>query len=159
MSAVAAFSLSHLCSHISYLKHISTFKQILIIFAFFSLFADMQQPMNVMTQNFAAVNLNPQPNMMPVRPQTSPLMGGSIPVGMGMPSVMPGTMGMTSMGPMPMLNQGTMGMNMNMGVPATGMGLTGAIGMGITNISMTSMTPGTVQPKQDAFANFANFSK
>ena len=91
-----------------------------------------------MTQNFAAVNLNPQPNMMPVRPQTSP---------------------MTSMGPMPMLNQGTMGMNMNMGVPATGMGLTGAIGMGITNISMTSMTPGTVQPKQDAFANFANFSK
>ncbi|XP_021265994.1 clathrin interactor 1 [Numida meleagris] len=120
---------------------------------------NMQQPMNVMTQNFAAVNLNPQPNMMPVRPQTSPLMGGSIPVGMGMPSVMPGTMGMTSMGPMPMLNQGTMGMNMNMGVPATGMGLTGTIGMGITNISMTSMTPGTVQPKQDAFANFANFSK
>lgn len=119
----------------------------------------MQQPMNVMTQNFAAVNLNPQPNMMPVRPQTSPVMGGSIPVGMGMSSVMPGTMGMTSMGPMPMLNQGTMGMNMNMGVPATGMGLMGTIGMGITNISMTSMTPGTVQPKQDAFANFANFSK
>uniref|UniRef100_A0A8B9PTF4 Clathrin interactor 1 n=1 Tax=Apteryx owenii TaxID=8824 RepID=A0A8B9PTF4_APTOW len=49
---------------------------------------NMQQPMNVMTQNFAAVNLNPQPNMMPVRPQTSPLMGGPIPVGMGMPSVM-----------------------------------------------------------------------
>ncbi|NXJ04298.1 EPN4 protein, partial [Odontophorus gujanensis] len=120
---------------------------------------NMQQPMNVMTQNFAAVNLNPQPNMMPVRPQTSPLMGGSIPVGMGMPNVMPGTMGMTSMGPMPVLNQGTMGMNMNMGVPATGMGLTGTIGMGITNISMISMTPGTVQPKQDAFANFANFSK
>ncbi|OXB73933.1 UNVERIFIED_CONTAM: hypothetical protein H355_008228 [Colinus virginianus] len=120
---------------------------------------DMQQPMNVMTQNFAAVNLNPQPNMMPIRPQTSPLMGGSIPVGMGMPNVMPGTMGMTSMGPMPVLNQGTMGMNMNMGVPATGMGLTGTIGMGITNISMISMTPGTVQPKQDAFANFANFSK
>uniref|UniRef100_A0A803XZP2 Clathrin interactor 1 n=1 Tax=Meleagris gallopavo TaxID=9103 RepID=A0A803XZP2_MELGA len=117
---------------------------------------NMQQPMNVMTQNFAAVNLNPQPNMMPVRPQTSPVMGGSIPVGMGMSSVMPGTMGMTSMGPMPMLNQG---MNMNMGVPATGMGLMGTIGMGITNISMTSMTPGTVQPKQDAFANFANFSK
>lgn len=119
----------------------------------------MQQPMNVMTQNFAAVNLNPQPNMMPVRPQTSPLMGGPIPVGMGMPSVMSGTMGMTSMGPTPMMNQGMMGINMNMGVPATGMGLTGTIGMGVPNIAMTSLTPGTVQPKQDAFANFANFSK
>uniref|UniRef100_A0A8C4XQI2 Clathrin interactor 1 n=1 Tax=Falco tinnunculus TaxID=100819 RepID=A0A8C4XQI2_FALTI len=51
---------------------------------------NMQQPMNVMTQNFAAVNLNPQPNMMPVRPQTSPLMGGPVPAGMGMPSVMSG---------------------------------------------------------------------
>ena len=119
----------------------------------------MQQPMNVMTQNFAAVNLSPQPNMMPVRPQTSPLMGGSVPVGMGMQSVMSGTMGMTSMGPTPMMNQGMMGINMNMGLPATGMGLTGTIGMGVPNISMTSMTTGTVQPKQDAFANFANFSK
>ncbi|NXG07951.1 EPN4 protein, partial [Sakesphorus luctuosus] len=120
---------------------------------------NMQQPMNVMTQNFAAVNLSPQPNMMPVRPQTSPLMGGPMPVGMGMPSVMSGTMGMTPMGPMPMMNQGMMGMNMNMGVPATGMGLTGTIGMGVPNMAMTSLTPGTVQPKQDAFANFANFSK
>ncbi|NXP53237.1 EPN4 protein, partial [Heliornis fulica] len=120
---------------------------------------NMQQPMNVMTQNFAAVNLNSQPNMMPVRPQTSPLMGGPIPVGMGMPSVMSGTMGMTSMGPTPVMNQGMMGMNMNMGVPATGMGLTGTIGMGVPSITMTSLTPGTVQPKQDAFANFANFSK
>nr|XP_025974388.1 clathrin interactor 1 isoform X2 [Dromaius novaehollandiae] len=121
---------------------------------------NMQQPMNVMTQNFAAVNLSPQPNMMPVRPQTSPLMGGPIPVGMGMPSVMTGTMGMTSIGPTPMMNQGMMGINVNMGVPATGMGLTGTIGMGVPNIAMTSaMTPGTVQPKQDAFANFANFSK
>ncbi|KFP38796.1 Clathrin interactor 1, partial [Chlamydotis macqueenii] len=120
---------------------------------------NMQQPMNVMTQNFAAVNLSSQPNVMPVRPQTSPLMGGPMPVGMGMPSVMSGTMGMTSMGPTPMMNQGMMGMNMNMGVPATGMGLTGTIGMGVPNIAMTSLTPGTVQPKQDAFANFANFSK
>ncbi|NWX84954.1 EPN4 protein, partial [Nothoprocta ornata] len=117
---------------------------------------NMQQPMNVMTQNFAAVNLNPQPNMMPVRPQTSPLMGGPLPVGMGMPGVMTGTMGMASIGPTPMMNQGMLGINM--GVPATGMGLTGTIG--IPNIAMTSaMTPGTVQPKQDAFANFANFSK
>ncbi|NXA46341.1 EPN4 protein, partial [Nothocercus julius] len=117
---------------------------------------NMQQPMNVMTQNFAAVNLSPQPNMMPVRPQTSPLMGGPIPVGMGMPGVMTGTMGMASLGPTPMMNQGMLGINM--GVPATGMGLTGTIG--IPNIAMTSaMIPGTVQPKQDAFANFANFSK
>uniref|UniRef100_A0A8C6Z1J6 Clathrin interactor 1 n=1 Tax=Nothoprocta perdicaria TaxID=30464 RepID=A0A8C6Z1J6_NOTPE len=117
---------------------------------------NMQQPMNVMTQNFAAVNLNPQPNMMPVRPQTSPLMGGPLPVGMGMPGVMTGTMGMASIGPTPMMNQGMLGINM--GVPASGMGLTGTIG--IPNIAMTSaMTPGTVQPKQDAFANFANFSK
>ncbi|NXW54155.1 EPN4 protein, partial [Eurystomus gularis] len=120
---------------------------------------NMQQPVNVMTQNFAAVNLSSQPNMMPVRPQTSPLMGGPIPVGMGMPSVMSGTMGMASMGPTPMMNQGMMGINMNMGVPATGMGLTGTIGMGVPSIAMTSLTPGTVQPKQDAFANFANFSK
>ncbi|NWR82645.1 EPN4 protein, partial [Furnarius figulus] len=120
---------------------------------------NMQQPMNVMTQNFAAVNLSPQPNMMPVRPQTNTLMGGPMPVGMGMPSVMSGTMGMTTMGPTPMMNQGMMGINMNMGVPATGMGLTGTIGMGVPNMAMTSLTPGTVQPKQDAFANFANFSK
>ncbi|KFO83079.1 Clathrin interactor 1, partial [Buceros rhinoceros silvestris] len=120
---------------------------------------NMQQPVNVMTQNFAAVNLSSQPSMTPVRPQTSPLMGGPIPVGMGMPSVMSGTMGMTSMAPMPMMNQGMMGVNMNMGVPAIGMGLTGTIGMGVPNIAMTSLTPGTLQPKQDAFANFANFSK
>ncbi|KAM9373520.1 clathrin interactor 1 isoform 1-T1 [Phaethornis superciliosus] len=120
---------------------------------------NIQQPMNVMTQNFAAVNLNPQPNMMPVRPQTNPLMGGPLPVGMGMPTVMSGTMGMTPMGPTPMMNQGMMGMNTNIGVPSTGMGLTGTIGMGVPNITMTSLTPGTVQPKQDAFANFANFSK
>ncbi|NXJ87543.1 EPN4 protein, partial [Corythaixoides concolor] len=120
---------------------------------------NMQQPMNVVTQNFAAVNLNPQPNIMPVRPQTSPLMGGPIPVGMGMPSVMSGTMGMTSVGPTPMMNQGMMGINMSTGAPAIGMGLTGTIGMGVPNIAMTSLTLGTVQPKQDAFANFANFSK
>ncbi|NWI97269.1 EPN4 protein, partial [Pitta sordida] len=116
---------------------------------------NMQQPVNVMTQNFAAVNLSPQPNMMPVRPQTGTLMGGPMPVGMGMS----GMMGMTAMGPTPMMNQGMMGMNMNMAVPATGMGLTGTIGMGVPNMAMTSLSPGTVQPKQDAFANFANFSK
>nr|XP_005503405.2 clathrin interactor 1 [Columba livia] len=113
---------------------------------------NMQQPVNVMTQNFAAVNLNPQPNMTPVRPQTSPL-------GVGMPNVMLGTMGMAPMVPSPMLKQGVMGINVNTGMPATGMGLVGMIGMGVPNISMTPLTPGTIQPKQDAFANFANFSK
>ncbi|KAM7163134.1 clathrin interactor 1 isoform 1-T1 [Macrochelys suwanniensis] len=121
---------------------------------------NMQQPVNVMTQNFAAVSLNSQSNVMPVRSPTSSLMGGPIPVGMGMPSVVTGTMGMTSLGNTPVMNQGIMGMNVNMGMPAAGMGLTGTMGMGVPNIAMTSaMTPGPVQPKQDAFANFANFSK
>ncbi|TFK09549.1 aromatic-L-amino-acid decarboxylase [Platysternon megacephalum] len=121
---------------------------------------NMQQPVNVMTQNFAAVSLNSQSNVMPVRPPTTSVMGGPIPVGMGMPSVMTGTMGMTSLGNTPMMNQGIMGINVNMGMPAAGMGLTGTMGLGVPNIAMTSaMTPGTVQPKQDAFANFANFSK
>ncbi|XP_030428585.1 clathrin interactor 1 isoform X1 [Gopherus evgoodei] len=121
---------------------------------------NMQQPVNVMTQNFAAVSLNSQSNVMPVRLPTSSLMGGPIPVGMGMPSVMTGTMGMTSLGNTPVMNQGILGMNVNMGVPAAGMGLTGTMGLGVPNIAMTSaMTPGTVQPKQDAFANFASFSK
>ncbi|XP_028906260.1 clathrin interactor 1 isoform X1 [Ornithorhynchus anatinus] len=115
---------------------------------------NMQQPMNVMTQNFGAVNLSSQPNMVPVRSQTSPLLGG--PVSVGMSNVMTGTMGMTSLGSTPMMNQGMMGMNVNMGMPAAGLGLTGTMGMGMSNIAMTS---GTVQPKQDAFANFANFSK
>ncbi|XP_053893181.1 clathrin interactor 1 [Malaclemys terrapin pileata] len=121
---------------------------------------NMQQPVNVMTQNFAAVSLNSQSNVMPVRSPTSSLMGGPIPVGMGMPNVMTGTMGMTSLGNTPMMNQGILGMNVNVGMPAAGMGLTGTMGLGVPNIAMTSaMTPGTVQPKQDAFANFANFSK
>ncbi|XP_020646988.3 clathrin interactor 1 [Pogona vitticeps] len=112
---------------------------------------NMQQPMNVMSQNFATLSLNSPPSMMPVRPPVNPLMGGTVPVGMGMPTVMTGAMGM---------NQGMMGMNVNMAVPASGMGLSGTMGMGVPNIAVaSSMTPGTVQPKQDAFANFANFSK
>lgn len=117
----------------------------------------MQQPMNVMSQNFATMSLNSPPSMMPARPPANPLMGGPVPVGMGMPTVMTGTIGMASMGGTPMMNQGMMGMNVNMAMPTSGMGLSG---MGITNIAVaSSMTPGTVQPKQDAFANFANFSK
>ncbi|XP_012505830.1 PREDICTED: clathrin interactor 1 [Propithecus coquereli] len=115
---------------------------------------NMQQPVNMMTQSFGAVNLSSPSNMLPVRPQTNTLMGGPMP--MSMPSVMTGTMGMAPLGNTPMMNQSMMGMNMNIGMSAAGMGLTGTMGMGMPNIAMTS---GTVQPKQDAFANFANFSK
>ncbi|KAK2117010.1 Clathrin interactor 1 [Saguinus oedipus] len=114
----------------------------------------MQQPMNMMTQSFGAVNLSSPSNMLPVRPQTNALIGGPMP--MSMPNVMTGTMGMAPLGNTPMMNQSMMGMNMNIGMSAAGMGLTGTMGMGMPNIAMTS---GTVQPKQDAFANFANFSK
>ncbi|NWW29750.1 EPN4 protein, partial [Panurus biarmicus] len=110
---------------------------------------NMHQPLNVLTQNFAAVNLSPQPGLMGLRPQGSALLGA--PVGLAVPGVLSGTVGMA---PTPMMNQGMMGVNV--GVPATGMG---TIGMGVPSMAMTSLTPGTVQPKQDAFANFANFSK
>ncbi|XP_063086781.1 clathrin interactor 1 isoform X2 [Cavia porcellus] len=115
---------------------------------------NMQQPLNVMTQSFGAVNLSSPPNMLPVRPQTNPLLGGPVP--MSMPNVMTGTMGMAPLGTAPMMNQSMIGMNMNIGMSAAGMGLTGSMGMGMPNMAMTS---GTLQPKQDAFANFANFSK
>lgn len=113
---------------------------------------NMQQPMNVITQSFGAVNLSSPSNMLPVRPQTNPLMGGPMPVSMPMT----GTMGMAPLGNTPVMNQGMMGMNMNLGMSTAGMGLTGTMGMGMPNLAMTS---GTLQPKQDAFANFANFSK
>ncbi|XP_023568915.1 clathrin interactor 1 isoform X2 [Octodon degus] len=115
---------------------------------------NMQQPLNVMTQSFGAVNLSSPSNMLPVRPHTNPLLGGPVP--MSMPSVMTGTVGMAPLGNAPLMNQSMMGMNMGMGMSAAGMGLTGAVGMGVPTMAMTS---GTVQPKQDAFANFANFSK
>ncbi|KAM8765047.1 clathrin interactor 1 isoform 3-T3 [Rhynchonycteris naso] len=115
---------------------------------------NMQQPMNVMTQSFGAVNLSSPSNMLPVRPQTNTLMGGPMP--MSMPNVMTGAMGMSPLGNTPMMSQSMMGMNMNIGMSTAGMGLTGTVGMGMPNLAMTS---GTVQPKQDAFANFANFSK
>ncbi|XP_060096218.1 clathrin interactor 1 [Heteronotia binoei] len=121
---------------------------------------NMQQPMNVMNQSFATLSLNSPPSMMPVRAPANPLMGGPVPMGMGLPTAMTGTMSMASIGGTPMMNQGMMGMNVNMTMPASGMGLPGAMGVGVPNITMASaMTPGTVQPKQDAFANFANFSK
>ncbi|XP_058137474.1 clathrin interactor 1 isoform X2 [Dasypus novemcinctus] len=113
---------------------------------------NMQQPMNVMTQSFGAVNLSSPSNVLPARPQTNPLIGGAMPL--SMPNVMTGTMGMPPLGNAPMMNQSMMGVNI--GMSAAGMGLTGTMGMGMPNIAMTS---GTVQSKQDAFANFANFSK
>lgn len=109
----------------------------------------MQQPLNVMTQSFGAVNLSSPSNMLPVRPQTNPLVGGPVP--MSVPHMMTGPLGNA-----PMVKQSMMGMNMSVGVPAAGMGLAGTVGMGMPGIAMTS---GAVQPKQDAFANFANFSK
>jgi hypothetical protein len=110
---------------------------------------NMQQPLNVMTQSFGAVNLSSPSNMLPVRPQTNPLVGGPVP--MSVPHMMTGPLGNA-----PMVKQSMMGMNMSVGVPAAGMGLAGTVGMGMPGIAMTS---GAVQPKQDAFANFANFSK
>ncbi|XP_054982617.1 clathrin interactor 1 isoform X4 [Sorex araneus] len=119
-----------------------------------NLLPDMQQPMNVMTQSFGAVSLSSPSNMLPVRPQTSPLMGAPVP--MSMPGVMAGTMGMAPLGNAAVMNQSMMGMNVNLGMSAAGMGLPGTMGMGMPNLAMTA---GTLPPKQDAFANFANFSK
>ncbi|KAM3925967.1 clathrin interactor 1 isoform 2-T2 [Leptodactylus fuscus] len=95
---------------------------------------NLQQPVGMLPQNFANMNISGSPGMMPIRPQTSPMMPGA----MGIPNMMTGTMGMT--GVPPMMNQGMMGVPTAMGMP---MGL----------------SPGAMPPKQDAFANFANFSK
>ncbi|XP_075458318.1 clathrin interactor 1 isoform X2 [Ascaphus truei] len=99
---------------------------------------NVQQPIGMITQSFAGLNISATPGMMPVRPPTSPIMPG----GMGIPSMVTGTMGLSSMGVPPMMNQGMMGISMpsTMGMP-----------MGLAQ--------GAMQPKQDAFANFANFSK
>ncbi|XP_072368007.1 clathrin interactor 1a isoform X3 [Scyliorhinus torazame] len=121
-----------------------------------------QQPVNLVTQNFSAVTINSPTSVMPSRPPgASPLMAGSVPVGMGMPNMMgTGAIGMNPMG-MPqsgVMNQGMMGMNMGM-APA-GMAMTGSMGMGVPAMGLNaSMMPAMVQSKQDAFANFANFSK
>ncbi|XP_072447223.1 clathrin interactor 1-like isoform X3 [Chiloscyllium punctatum] len=120
-----------------------------------------QQPVNLVAQSFSAVSINSPTSMVPPRlPGTSPLTG-SVPVGMGMPNMM-GTnaIGMNPMG-MPqnsVMNQGMMGMNM--GMAPTGMAITGSMGMGVPAMGLNAnMTPAMVQSKQDAFANFANFSK
>ncbi|XP_069619599.1 clathrin interactor 1 [Ranitomeya imitator] len=99
---------------------------------------NMQPPIGMLPQSFVNMNIGGTPGMMPIRPQTSPIMPGPMPGGMGIPNMMTGTMGMS--GIPPMMNQGVMGMPATMGMP---MGL----------------APGAMPPKQDAFANFANFSK
>ncbi|XP_068134393.1 clathrin interactor 1 isoform X2 [Hyperolius riggenbachi] len=94
----------------------------------------LQQPMTILPQSFASMNISGSPGMMPVRPP-----GGTMMVGQ-MPNMLTGTMGMATVGIPPMMNQGMMGMPGTMGMS---MGL----------------APGAMPPKQDAFANFANFSK
>ncbi|XP_053321625.1 clathrin interactor 1 [Spea bombifrons] len=104
---------------------------------------NVQQPIGMVSQSFASLNISATPGMMPVRPQTSPMIPSSVPGGMGIPNMMTGTLGMSPVGVPPMMNQGMMGM----GMPAT-------MGMPM------GLAPGSMQPKQqDAFANFANFSK
>uniref|UniRef100_A0A8C1V025 Clathrin interactor 1a n=1 Tax=Cyprinus carpio TaxID=7962 RepID=A0A8C1V025_CYPCA len=75
---------------------------------------------------------------------------------MGMQSGMTGSaMHMPTMGGMP-VNQGMMGMNMNMGMSTAQMGMPGGMG---TGMPVMGMNPAMGQPKQDAFADFANFGK
>lgn len=102
--------------------------------------ADLQQPMTMLPQGFANMNISGSPGMMPIRPPTSPLMAGPIPGAMGIPNMMTGTMGMSAVGIPPMMNQGMMGMPNPMGMSV-------------------GLAPVAMPPKQDAFANFANFSK
>ncbi|KAM8971878.1 clathrin interactor 1 [Pelodytes ibericus] len=103
---------------------------------------NIQQPVGMMSQSFATMNISATPGIMTVGPPTSPIMPGSVPGGIGFPNMMTGTMGLSGVGVPPMMNQGMMSMGMpnTMGMP---MGL----------------APGAMPPKQDAFANFANFSK
>ncbi|XP_072519822.1 clathrin interactor 1a isoform X2 [Salminus brasiliensis] len=113
----------------------------------------VQVPVNVMTQGFSAMNLSMQPSPAPVRPTANPMMGN-----MGMqPGLTGGSMGMATMGSMP-LSQGMMGMNMNMGMPTASMGMPGTMGMGMS-MPVMGMSSAMVPPKQDAFADFANFGK
>ncbi|XP_066505940.1 clathrin interactor 1a [Hoplias malabaricus] len=108
----------------------------------------MQQqgvPVNMMMQGFAGMNLGMQPTS-PIRPPASNVMGN-----MGMqPGVTGGSMGMGGMH----FGQGMMGMNM-------GMGMQGNMGMGNMGMSVPvmGMSSTVASPKQDAFADFANFGK
>lgn len=115
----------------------------------------VQPPVNMMTQGFAGMNLGMQAAPAMVRPPTNTMMGG---MNMGMQPGMTGSaMSIPPMGGMP-VNQGMMGMNMNMGMSTAAMGMPGSMGMG-TGMPVMGMNPAMGQPKQDAFADFANFGK
>lgn len=75
-----------------------------------------------------------------VRPPVNPMMHPGAGMGMGM-----------GVGVVP--NQGMMGMVPNQGMMGMNMGIPTAMGMGMMNPAMVP------QPKQDAFADFANFRK
>uniref|UniRef100_H3DI53 Clathrin interactor 1a n=1 Tax=Tetraodon nigroviridis TaxID=99883 RepID=H3DI53_TETNG len=102
-----------------------------------------QAPANMLSQGFSMMSLGAAT----VRPPANPMMHPGAGMGMGMVPNQ-GMMGMVpNQGMMGMVpNQGMMGMGMNMGMPA-------AMGMGMMNPAMVP------QPKQDAFADFANFGK
>lgn len=109
----------------------------------------------MVTQGFAGMNLGMQATPTMVRPPANTMMGG---MNMGMqPGMAGGAMCMPTMGGMP-LNQGMVGMNMNMGMSTAAMGMTGNMGMG-TGMPVMGMSGAVGQPKQDAFADFANFGK
>ncbi|XP_063059297.1 clathrin interactor 1 [Engraulis encrasicolus] len=136
----------------------------------------IQPPVNMMAQSFAGMNLSSPPAgaaaaapAVPVSPRP-PMMVSGGQVGMGVPPVMAtGTMGTGAMGLGGMgvggvgVNQGMLGMNMNMGMGApAGMGLAGgSVGMPVMGMGLGQgmVNPGMVPPKQDAFANFGNFGK
>ncbi|XP_067313573.1 clathrin interactor 1a [Pseudorasbora parva] len=120
-----------------------------------SMMQGVQSPVNMMAQGFAGMNLGMQATPTMVRPPTNTMMGG---MNMGIQPGMTGSaMSMPPMGGMP-VNQGMMGMNMNMGMSTAAMGMPGNMGMG-TGMPVMGMNPAMGQPKQDAFADFANFGK
>lgn len=99
-------------------------------------FLGNQAPANMLSQGFSMMSLGAASVRSPVNPMMHP--GAGMGMGMGMVP----NQGMMGMVP----NQGMMGMGMNMGMPT-------AMGMGMVNPAMVP------QPKQDAFADFANFGK
>lgn len=126
-------------------------------------------PVNILAQNFGGLNLSSPPHVTPVRPpansgMASSTMGFGMPTSMttGMPGSMSNTMptGSLGMAGIP-INQGMMGMNMNMNLGMAAPVMMGGMpGMSVSPMGLThSMSPAMVPPKQDAFANFGNFGK
>ncbi|KAI1898389.1 hypothetical protein AGOR_G00071810 [Albula goreensis] len=118
-----------------------------------------QPQINMVAQSFTGLNLSMQPMAAPIRPPANPMMpSGGMTMGM-MPNMGMGTAGPASSVGMA-ANQGMMGMNMNMGMPSAGMAMPSSMGMGLAGMGMSmGAAPAMAQPKQDAFANFANFGK